>query len=230
MKLLEEYKNHRNGDEQHLLNTIEHLLLDKTGWPFKTTQNKRAPVYIWTCLGPSQPPLPLECNTDSPDMDEHLKIYCKSAQKRIALMPEDCLGKVDEKTSDMCKEKQLFWETEAKCKITRPRNMDSVLREECGCSITRVEDTYKMQQNYQVVKIFFNTASFEKVIKSAKTNFVSQLSLIGGTLGLFTGFSLLSGMEILFFIAKVLMSKGKEHMVFKKPSETKKRKIIFKSS
>ena len=143
LKLLEEYKSHRNGYEQHLLNTMKPLLLDKTGWPFKTTQNKRVPVYVWTCLGSSQPPLPIECSTDSPDMDEHLKIYCKSAQKRIALMPEDCLGKIDEKTSDMCKEKELFWKTEAKCKFTRPRNMDSVLREECGCSIIRVEDTPK---------------------------------------------------------------------------------------
>ena len=99
LKLFEEYKNHRNGDEQHLLNIMEHLLQDKTGWPFKTTQNKREPVYIWTCLGPSKPALPIECNENNDDMDAHLKIYCKSAQEKIALMPEDCLGSVDEKTS-----------------------------------------------------------------------------------------------------------------------------------
>ena len=55
----------------------------------------------------------------------------------------------------------------------------------------------------QVVNIYFNAGSFDKVTRSAKTNFVSQLSLIGGTFGLFTGFSILSGIEIIYFLIKV---------------------------
>ena len=74
-----------------------------------------------------------------------------------------------------------------------------------------------MEGHFQLVKIYFNTGSFDKVIKSAKTNFVSQLSLIGGTFGLFTGFSILSGIEIIFFIVKVMLAYGKEKFVFKKP-------------
>ena len=32
----------------------------------------------------------------------------------------------------------------------------------------------------------------------------AQLSLIGGTMGLFSGFSIISGIEIVFFLAKLL--------------------------
>ena len=34
--------------------------------------------------------------------------------------------------------------------------------------------------------------------------FVDQLSAIGGTMGLLTGFSLISGVEILYFMVKII--------------------------
>ena len=34
----------------------------------------------------------------------------------------------------------------------------------------------------------------------------SQLGLIGGTMGLLTGFSILSGVEIIYYIVKLFMS------------------------
>ena len=34
----------------------------------------------------------------------------------------------------------------------------------------------------------------------------AQIGLIGGTMGLLTGFSILSGVEILYFAAKLIMS------------------------
>ena len=36
--------------------------------------------------------------------------------------------------------------------------------------------------------------------------FVDQLSAIGGTMGLLTGFSLISGVEILYFLGKILLN------------------------
>ena len=39
-----------------------------------------------------------------------------------------------------------------------------------------------------------------------KVTVVGALGLIGGTMGLFTGFSILSGMEILYFVAKFFFS------------------------
>ena len=35
--------------------------------------------------------------------------------------------------------------------------------------------------------------------------FVDQLSAIGGTMGLLTGFSLISGVEILYFLVKIVL-------------------------
>ena len=49
---------------------------------------------------------------------------------------------------------------------------------------------------------YFGTETFEKVTKDRKTTVEPMISLIGGTMGLFTGFSIFSAIEILYFIAK----------------------------
>ena len=41
------------------------------------------------------------------------------------------------------------------------------------------------------------------MIQDQKAKTVDKLSAIGGTLGLLTGFSIISGVEILFFILKI---------------------------
>ena len=40
------------------------------------------------------------------------------------------------------------------------------------------------------------------IIKDTSAKFVDRMSVIGGTFGLWTGFALISGVEILFFLAK----------------------------
>ena len=40
---------------------------------------------------------------------------------------------------------------------------------------------------------------------------VAQLGVIGGTMGLFTGFSILSGIEIVYFSAKFFLKKMKRY-------------------
>ena len=40
---------------------------------------------------------------------------------------------------------------------------------------------------------------------------VAQLGVIGGTMGLFTGFSILSGIEIVYFAAKFFLMKMKSY-------------------
>ena len=52
-------------------------------------------------------------------------------------------------------------------------------------------------------KISFNTPKFEKITKDRAAKFVDMLSAIGGTMGLLTGFSIISGIEILYFIIKI---------------------------
>ena len=53
------------------------------------------------------------------------------------------------------------------------------------------------------VKIQFDTSTFDKITKDQAAKFVDILSTIGGTMGLLTGFSIISGVEILYFTAKI---------------------------
>ena len=62
--------------------------------------------------------------------------------------------------------------------------------------------TFKLIQMLKVVEIYLDSPTFDKVTMDAKTNFVTQVSVVGGTLGLFSGFSLLSGFEIFYFLIK----------------------------
>ena len=58
----------------------------------------------------------------------------------------------------------------------------------------------------QVVQIYFDTATFNEIKKDRKVTLEAQLGLIGGTMGLFTGFSLVSGVEIIYFVIRFFMS------------------------
>ena len=56
------------------------------------------------------------------------------------------------------------------------------------------------------VKIKFDTSTFDRVTKDQAAKFVDILSAIGGTMGLLTGFSIISGVEILYFAAKIIIN------------------------
>ena len=53
------------------------------------------------------------------------------------------------------------------------------------------------------------------ILQDRAAKFVDQLSAIGGTMGLLTGFSLISAVEILYFILKIILK------IFKKGSYSK---------
>ena len=57
----------------------------------------------------------------------------------------------------------------------------------------------------QVVQIYFDTATYDKIEKDQKVTLEAQLGVIGGTMGLLTGFSILSGVEIIYFALKLFM-------------------------
>ena len=61
-------------------------------------------------------------------------------------------------------------------------------------------------KNPQVVEIYFNTATFDEIEKDRKVTFEAQLGVIGGTMGLLTGFSIISTVEIVYFIVKFILS------------------------
>ena len=50
------------------------------------------------------------------------------------------------------------------------------------------------------MEIYFDTATFDNIEKDKKIKTEAQLSLIGGTMGLLSGFSIISGIEIIFFL------------------------------
>ena len=55
------------------------------------------------------------------------------------------------------------------------------------------------------VRINFDTPTFDRITKDSAAKFVDMLSAIGGTMGLLTGFSIISGVEILYFAAKIIL-------------------------
>ena len=58
----------------------------------------------------------------------------------------------------------------------------------------------------KVIQIYFDTATYDEIERDVKVTLEAQLGLIGGTMGLLTGFSILSGVEIIYFAVKLFMS------------------------
>ena len=56
------------------------------------------------------------------------------------------------------------------------------------------------------VRIFYDTPSFDKIRKDRAAKFVDKFSSIGGTMGLLTGFSVISGVEIIYFLCKIVFN------------------------
>ena len=61
---------------------------------------------------------------------------------------------------------------------------------------------YEWKNTLRYVKIYFETPTFDRIEQDSAAKFVDMLSAIGGTMGLLTGFSIISGVEILYFAAK----------------------------
>ena len=57
-----------------------------------------------------------------------------------------------------------------------------------------------------MVQIIFASSTYDEVKRDVKVTLEAALGLVGGTMGLFTGFSVLSGIEIIFFVAKFVLS------------------------
>ena len=54
------------------------------------------------------------------------------------------------------------------------------------------------------MRIFFDTPTFDRIEKDSAVKFVDMVSAIGGNMGLLTGFSIISGVEILYFGMKIV--------------------------
>ena len=56
-----------------------------------------------------------------------------------------------------------------------------------------------------MVRINFETPTFDRIEKDRAAKFVDYVSAIGGTMGLLTGFSIISAVEILYFALKIII-------------------------
>ena len=63
---------------------------------------------------------------------------------------------------------------------------------------------FEWKNKLRFVRIYFDTPTFDRITKDKSAKFVDMLSAIGGTMGLLTGFSIISGVEIIYFGTKIL--------------------------
>ena len=61
---------------------------------------------------------------------------------------------------------------------------------------------YERKNKLRFVRIYFDTPTFDRITKDRAAKFVDILSAIGGTMGLLTGFSIISAVEFVYFVMK----------------------------
>ena len=66
------------------------------------------------------------------------------------------------------------------------------------------------------MRIYFDTPTFDRITKDRAAKFVDIMSAIGGTMGLLTGFSIISGVEILYFAANIIIKIFKNKKIVQK--------------
>ena len=65
---------------------------------------------------------------------------------------------------------------------------------------------HNYRSNLRKIRIYFDTPTFDRITKDRAAKFVDMLSAVGGTMGLLTGFSIISGVEILYFSVKIFIA------------------------
>ena len=81
---------------------------------------------------------------------------------------------------------------------------------------------YFVKLDLKYVRIYFDTTSFDRITKDRAAKFVDMLSAIGGTMGLLTGFSIISAVEIVYFGVKMILHYLKDRLYKKKTNSLKK--------
>ena len=62
---------------------------------------------------------------------------------------------------------------------------------------------------WRYVRIYFDATTLDIITKDRADKFVDMISAIGGTLGLLTGFSIISAFEIVYFGIRIILEKIK---------------------
>ena len=69
---------------------------------------------------------------------------------------------------------------------------------------------YQWKNKLRFVRIYFGPATFDRITKDRAAKFEDMLATIGGTMGLLTGFSIISGVEIFYFAVKIVFNAVKK--------------------
>ena len=66
------------------------------------------------------------------------------------------------------------------------------------------------------VRIYFDTPTFDRITKDSAAKMTDMFSSIGGTMGLLTGFSIISAVEIIYFSVKIVFNIGsRKHKTYR---------------
>ena len=71
-----------------------------------------------------------------------------------------------------------------------------------------VSSVFSLGVSYEstdIIEVYFRTPTYDIVDKDVRTTLEMKLSAIGGTMGLLTGFSFLSAIEVVYFIFKFVL-------------------------
>ena len=66
--------------------------------------------------------------------------------------------------------------------------------------------------NLRFVRMNFYATTFDRITKDRAAKFVDMLSAVGGTMGLLTGFSIISAVEIMYFGIKMILKVLKDRL------------------
>ena len=67
------------------------------------------------------------------------------------------------------------------------------------------DSEYQWKPKLRLVRIYFDTPTFDRITMDKSAKFLDKLSAVGGTMGLLTGFSIISGIEIIYFSLKTIL-------------------------
>ena len=72
----------------------------------------------------------------------------------------------------------------------------------------KIISEFRWKNTLRFVRIYFDTPTFDRITKDRAAKLVDILSAIGGTMGLLTGFSIISGVEIIYFSVKLIADRN----------------------
>ena len=67
--------------------------------------------------------------------------------------------------------------------------------------------------NFRYVRIYFDATTLDRITNDRAAKFVDMMGTIGGTMGLLTGFSIISAVEILYFFGIIFFKFLKKSIV-----------------